>query len=110
MLKLFLVYKEVNNMTFKNTLAYAQELDNKDHLAKFRTQFHHPVINGKQVLYFTGNSLGLQPTSAKDYVNLEMDDWKKWGVEGHFHGTNPWVSYHELLTPISAEFGWCQSF
>jgi kynureninase len=90
-------------MTFKNTLAYAQELDNKDHLAKFRDQFHHPVINKKQVLYFTGNSLGLQPKSAKDYVNLEMDDWAKWGVEGHFHGTNPWVSYHELLTPVSAE-------
>jgi len=90
-------------MTFKNTLAYAQELDNKDHLAKFRDQFHHPVINDKQVLYFTGNSLGLQPKSAKDYVNLEMDDWAKWGVEGHFHGTNPWVSYHELLTPVSAE-------
>jgi len=90
-------------MTFKNTLAYAQELDNKDHLAKYREQFHHPVINGKQVLYFTGNSLGLQPKSAKDYVNVELGDWAKWGVEGHFHGTNPWVSYHELLTPISAE-------
>lgn len=90
-------------MTLENTLAYAQQQDQQDMLAPYREKFHHPVINGKQVLYFTGNSLGLQPKAAKDYVNVELDDWAKWGVEGHFHGTNPWVSYHELLTPASAE-------
>lgn len=90
-------------MTFQNTLSFAQQCDRDDPLSGFRAKFHHPVINGQQVLYFTGNSLGLQPKSARDYVNLELDDWAKWGVEGHFHGTNPWVSYHELLTPASAE-------
>lgn len=90
------------NMTFENTLAFAQQQDKQDELAHYRDQFHHPVINGKEVLYFTGNSLGLQPKSAKDYVNKELDDWAKWGVEGHFHANNPWVSYHEILTPASA--------
>jgi len=90
-------------MTFQNTLAYAEQQDQQDSLASFRDKFHHPVIDDKEVLYFTGNSLGLQPKSAKDYITAELDDWAKWGVEGHFHAKNPWVSYHELLTPTSAE-------
>ena len=27
----------------------------------------------------------------------ELNDWAQWGVEGHFHAQNPWVSYHEKL-------------
>ncbi len=88
---------------FENTLAFAKQLDAQDELASYRDRFHHPVINDKQVLYFTGNSLGLAPKSAKDYVNAELEDWAKWGVEGHFHATHPWVSYHEILTPAMAE-------
>lgn len=90
-------------MTFENTLAYAEKLDSQDSLAAYRDKFYHPVIDGKKVLYFTGNSLGLQPKTAKAYVNAELDDWAKLGVEGHFHATNPWLSYHEMLTPTSAE-------
>ncbi|MEW6989898.1 kynureninase [Colwelliaceae bacterium 6441] len=90
-------------MTFENTLAFAKKQDSQDKLAGFREQFHFPIINDKRVLYFTGNSLGLAPKSAKDYVNAEMDEWAKWGVEGHFEAKNPWVSYHEILTPASAE-------
>jgi kynureninase len=90
-------------MTFENTLAYAEQLDSQDSLAAYRDKFYHPVIDDKKVLYFTGNSLGLQPKTAKAYVNAELDDWAKLGVEGHFHATNPWLSYHEMLTPTSAE-------
>ncbi len=89
-------------MKHENTLAYAKELDAQDPMAAFREQFHHPVIDGKQVLYFTGNSLGLQPKSAREYINKELDEWAKWGVEGHFLAETPWVSYHEGLTPASA--------
>lgn len=87
----------------ENTLDFAQQQDNNDEVSSYREKFHHPVINGKQVLYFTGNSLGLAPKSAKEYVNAELDDWAKWGVEGHFHATHPWVSYHEILTPAMAQ-------
>lgn len=90
-------------MNFENTLPYAQSLDALDPLARFREQFYIPVINDKEVLYFTGNSLGLQPVRAKDHLQQELDDWAKWGVEGHFHAKNPWVSYHETLTPASAK-------
>jgi len=90
-------------MTFENTLAYAQQQDKNDDIASYRDKFHHPIINNKQVLYFTGNSLGLAPKAAKEYVNKELDEWAQWGVEGHFHAENPWVSYHEILTPAMAE-------
>ncbi len=89
-------------MTHENTLAYAKKQDAQDPLAVYRDKFHHPVIDGKQVLYFTGNSLGLQPKSAREYINKELDEWAKWGVEGHFEAENPWVSYHEILMPGSA--------
>lgn len=89
-------------MNFENTQAYAESLDKEDSLSGYREKFYHPVINNKQVLYFTGNSLGLQPKSVKDSIQVELDDWAKLGVEGHFHGTNPWFSYHELLTSSSA--------
>ncbi|MDN3653334.1 kynureninase [Thalassotalea ponticola] len=90
------------DMNFENSAQYAQNMDANDPLASYRDQFHQPQINDKPVLYFTGNSLGLAPKAAKEYVNEELDQWAKWGVEGHFHAKNPWVSYHELLTPQSA--------
>lgn len=82
----------------KNTIEYAADLDDKDILSDYRHQFHIPISNDKEVYYFTGNSLGLQPKSAQSYVQQELDDWAKLGVEGHFHAKNPWVSYHKILS------------
>lgn len=82
----------------KNTIEYAADLDDKDILSDYRHQFHIPKSNDKEVYYFTGNSLGLQPKSAQSYVQQELDDWAKFGVEGHFHAKNPWVSYHKILS------------
>lgn len=89
-------------MIFENSQNFSEQQDQQDSLSYMRDKFYHPVIDDKQVLYFTGNSLGLQPKKTKDYIQVELDDWAKLGVEGHFHGTNPWYSYHELLTPASA--------
>ena len=90
-------------MQHKNTLAYAQELDKKDELRSFRKKFHMPQHEGKDVVYFTGNSLGLQPVTTELYIQQELNDWKKFGVEGHFLAKNPWFSYHEILTEQSAK-------
>ena len=76
---------------------YAASLDAADTLAAFRSEFHLPVIDGKQTLYFTGNSLGLMPKAAESYLNEELEDWKNWGVEGHFHARRPWMPYHEFF-------------
>jgi kynureninase len=94
------------NMTFQNSLAFAKSLDEKDSLRHFQQQFHFPIVQGKKALYFTGNSLGLQPKSAKEYVLQELDDWAKFGVEGHFYAKNPWYSYHEMFAlPVSKIVG-----
>lgn len=86
-----------------NSLQFAQEQDQKDPLAAFRNEFIFPSFHEKPVIYFTGNSLGLQPKSTSSYIQKELDSWGKYGVEGHFHGENPWYSYHELLTDKTAK-------
>jgi len=78
--------------------AYAAQLDQNDPLKALRDEFHIPVINGKQTLYFTGNSLGLMPKGTKTYLDEELEDWKNWGVEGHFHARRPWMPYHEFFS------------
>lgn len=88
--------------SFSYSLAAAQALDAADALNSYRNRFLFPTFTQKPVRYFTGNSLGLQPKSTREKVNLELDEWAKWGVEGHFHGTNPWFKYHEFLTDASA--------
>jgi kynureninase len=90
-------------MKFENTLDFARHLDAGDELKTFRRQFLFPQHQDADCLYFTGNSLGLQPLSAKAAINLELDDWAKFGVEGHFEAQNPWYSYHELLMEPAAK-------
>lgn len=84
-------------MTFENNLAFARELDARDTLKGFRSKFYLPFINGEECIYFTGNSLGLQPKTTQDYVLNELEDWANFGVEGHFHARQPWFSYHEMF-------------
>lgn len=88
---------------FVNSLQAAQALDASDPLKSYCDRFHFPTFSNKPVRYFTGNSLGLQPKSVREKINVELDDWAKWGVEGHFHGTNPWFKYHEFLTESAAK-------
>lgn len=85
-------------------IQYALELDKNDPLALYRQQFYIPKDkNGKELIYMTGNSLGLQPKSTKTHINQELEDWANLGVEGHFEAKNPWLHYHELLTQSMAK-------
>ncbi|MDB2426872.1 kynureninase [Flavobacteriaceae bacterium] len=85
-------------------MEFAKEQDLIDPLAHYRTKFHIPKNSrGEEWLYFTGNSLGLQPKKTKQYIEQELDDWAKLGVEGHFEAKNPWMPYHEFLTETMAE-------
>jgi kynureninase len=85
-------------MYFKNTLQFAKELDVQDELKEFRNEFVFPQHNNKNVIYFTGNSLGLQPKSAKKYVDEVMTDWANLAVEGHFYAKKPWWDYQERFS------------
>ncbi|MEX1238947.1 MAG: kynureninase, partial [Cyclobacteriaceae bacterium] len=83
-------------MQFENSWQFSKKMDKDDPLRSFRNEFHIPLVNGKAAIYFTGNSLGLEPKSAKQYVNAELEDWARLGVEGHVHARRPWVDYHKL--------------
>ncbi|GAB3342844.1 kynureninase [Marivirga atlantica] len=82
---------------FENSLSFAQQQDKNDPLRHFRNEFHIPVIDNQQVIYYTGNSLGLQPKRTRSYIEKEMKDWEMFGVEGHFNPKkeNIWYHYHE---------------
>ncbi|RZJ66483.1 MAG: kynureninase [Flavobacterium sp.] len=91
---------------FQNTREYAQQLDSQDKIAQYRDEFIFPKVNDKQVIYFTGNSLGLQPKRAKKFVDDIMDDWANLAVEGHFYAQKPWWDYHERFAdPLSKVVG-----
>lgn len=93
-------------MSFQNTLAYAQQLDAQDSLAHYKKEFIFPQHHGKDVIYFTGNSLGLQPKRSKAYVDEIMNDWANLAVEGHFYAEKPWWDYHERFAePLSKIVG-----
>jgi len=93
----------LTKFSFHASESQAAELDAGDPLAHFRERFHIPQTNrGRECIYLCGHSLGLQPRSAKRCIEQELEDWARLGVEGHFHGKNPWMPYHRLLAANTA--------
>src|SRR5215831_4212224 len=84
-------------MIFEDSPAWARAQDEAE--PSLRGEFLFPEGTP---LYFAGHSLGLQPKRAREYVLQELDDWARFGVEGHFSARNRWVDYHELLTAPTA--------
>lgn len=86
-------------MSYQATQSFAASLDADDPFAKYRERFHIPKDrSGNDCIYLCGNSLGLQPKSARAYIEQELRDWETLGVEGHIKAKHPWMPYHELLT------------
>lgn len=73
----------------------AEALDQSDSLASFKSRFHFPEKEGETCIYLCGNSLGLQPHTTQQFIDKELASWRENGVEGHFTGDTPWVSYHK---------------
>ncbi len=89
---------------FENNLVYAQQQDQQDSLRKYRSKFLIPTNDkNEELVYLCGNSLGLQPKKTSEYLQQELDDWAKFGVEGHTDAKNPWLPYHEFLTNSMAK-------
>jgi kynureninase len=83
---------------------FALALDHDDPLSHFYDQFNHPAAeHGLRPVYFCGHSLGLQPKEAVSYVQQELEDWGRLGVEGHFKARRPWLPYHRFATRGLAE-------
>jgi kynureninase len=88
------------DLKYRNTADYAAYLDEEDPLKGFRDKFYIPIVKGKEAVYLTGNSLGLQPKATQDYILNELEDWANYGVEGHEHARNPWLTYHEMFPGV----------
>src|SRR5437667_3139955 len=90
-------------MRFSAHEDFARQLDREDPLSDFREKFSLPLgKDGKPVIYFAGNSLGLMPKSARQIVDDELDNWAKLGVDAHHATGTPWYSYHEALREPTA--------
>ncbi len=90
-------------MSFSTNEDFARRLDAEDRLRDFRTKFYLPLgKDGKSVIYFAGNSLGLMPKSARQIVDEELDNWATLGVDAHHATGTPWYSYHEALREPTA--------
>lgn len=87
----------------KFSIEYAKEMDDADKLSSYRYRFFHPQLHNKDAIYLCGNSLGLQPKTVKSFYEQELNDWAKYGVEGHFEAKRPWFSYHHFFTKSLAK-------
>lgn len=94
-------------MKFENTIAFARQLDEDDLLKDFRKKFLFPQHNGNDCIYFTGNSLGLQPENTLNEIQQVLNNWSALAVEGHFKGANPWMHFHDKLTGPLAKIVGC---
>ena len=94
-------------MNFENSNAFATMLDEKDPLKHFRQQFLIPQHKGNDCVYFTGNSLGLQPKNTLNEIQNILNDWASLAVEGHFKGARPWMHFHDHLTKPLSEIVGC---
>jgi len=83
-------------MKFEDSISFSRSIDRKDPLRQFRSQFYIPKSKNKSVIYFNGNSLGLQPKRVKKFIDEELTSWATRGVEGHFNSRKPWLHYHTL--------------
>ena len=88
----------MTNNIYNTSSDFANKMDAEDALSKFANDFHIPSHGNKEkAIYLTGNSLGAQPKSASKAIQVELEDWAKLGVEGHFDGRNPWFHYHKFV-------------
>lgn len=92
---------------FQATREFALEADAADVLAEFKQQFHFPKKNGRDVIYFCGNSLGLQPRNVEQAIQTELTSWREEAVGGYFGGRHPWLYYQEYLKPSLARIVGC---
>ena len=93
-------------VNFEHPIEFAKSLDANDPLKNFRERFMIPSINGKEQIYFLGNSLGLQSKNVREEINKILDQWASFGVEGFFMGEDRWLDYHDQLTkPLSKIVG-----
>ncbi len=77
---------------FAFTKYEAKAKDELNPLGSIREQFNIPEREGKPVLYFSGNSLGLQPKGVNNSLQEQIQIWAEKGADGYF---SDWVEFHQ---------------
>ena len=80
-------------MNFDTSEDFATGLDRQDPLDSMRDRFHIPPHEGGETVYLCGHSLGLQPRDTQRLIEEELEDWRRFAVEGHFQARRPWMPY-----------------
>jgi kynureninase len=93
----------MKNTDYRFSEDFAREMDEKDPLGEYRSGFYFPKVDGREAIYFCGNSLGLQPKTTKEYIQRELDNWANLAVDGHFHGEDAWYHVRKKSKPALAE-------
>lgn len=89
---------ESTALKFNTDINFAMEMDANDKLASYRQEFFHPInAEGKEKIYLSGNSLGLQPVATPKRIQNELYRWQTMGAEAHHAGDLPWSSYQQPL-------------
>lgn len=88
----------------------ANHFDECDPLKEYRSKFIIPQVadhsspgTKKDGIYMLGNSLGLQPKSARSYIDEELKKWEDHGVEAYFVKKDSWYQYDEKCSSQIAE-------
>jgi len=90
------------SIQYETSLEFARRMDREDPLGHYRDRYYFPQHQGRDTIYFCGNSLGLQPRSVEEALQEELVRWRELGVKGHFEGDLPWTEYHKGLAPQTA--------
>ena len=93
----------MKNTNYRFSEDFAKEMDENDPLKGFRSRFYFPKVDGREAIYFCGNSLGLQPKTTKEYIQKELDNWADLAVDGHFQGEDAWYHIRKKSKPALAE-------
>lgn len=94
---------DISSLVYEDSLEFARKMDAEDPLAHLKEDFNYPTNkNGEKLIYFCGNSLGLQSKQATKEVESIMAQWESLGVKGHFNGERPWVQLHLSLKEMMA--------
>jgi kynureninase len=89
-------------------LSFAQQKDREDELQGFRSRFYFPHKQQGELLYFCGNSLGLQPVAAEESIRQELGDWRDLAIGGYWQARNPWMGYPAALREPLARIVGCE--
>jgi kynureninase len=87
-----------NTASVDTSLAYAEGLDKKDHLAKWRSEF---AISDPELIYVDGNSLGRLPKRTVQVVQNRVE--REWG--GNLISSWGSCGWYEASTRIGGKIG-----